>query len=142
MKGAGRIFQRQYEKGGEREHKLTLNLLLPHLSVNFTLLPFFVQTFQCDSIDCPLLLHKRIQSCLWECVCGWGSVSVRVKLSHIPSCSPLKHGKVMRTGLGLNALMSILFSPTFETLQRLHINYVAILTVIKWVRCREPRAIF
>lgn len=65
MKGR-RVFQRQYEKEGEREHKLTLNLLLPHLSVNFTLVSFFVQTFQCDSIDCPLLLHKRIQSCLCE----------------------------------------------------------------------------
>lgn len=60
MKGR-RVFQRQYEKDGEREHKLTLNLLLPHLSVNFTLVSFFVLIFQCDSIDCPLLLHKRIQ---------------------------------------------------------------------------------
>lgn len=85
MKGAGRIFQRQYEKGGEREHKLTLNLLLPHLSVNFTLLPFFVQTFQCDSIDCPLLLHKRIQSCLWECVCVWlGEYECSCKVESYP----------------------------------------------------------
>lgn len=58
-----------YEGGGQsagddmrkREHKLTLNLLLPHQSVNFTLVSFFVLIFQCDSIDCPLLLHKRIQ---------------------------------------------------------------------------------
>lgn len=63
-----RVFQRQYEKEGEREHKLTLNLLLPHLSVNFTLVSFFVPIFHCDSIDCPLLLHKRIQICLCECV--------------------------------------------------------------------------
>ena len=67
MKGR-RVFQRQYEKDGEREHKLTLNLLLPHLSVNFTLVSFFVLIFQCDSIDCPLLLHKRIQRCLSEWV--------------------------------------------------------------------------
>ena len=59
-----RVSQRQYEKGGVREHKLTLNLFLPHLSVNFTLVSFFVPIFQCDSIDCPLLLHKRIPRCL------------------------------------------------------------------------------
>lgn len=67
MKGR-RVLQRQYEKEGEREHKLTLNLLLPHLSVNFTLVSFFVLIFQCDSIDCPPLLHKRIQRCLCEWV--------------------------------------------------------------------------
>lgn len=67
MKGR-RVFKKQYEKEGEREHKLTLNLLLPHLSVNFTLVTFFVRIFQCDSIDCPLLLHKRIQRRLREWV--------------------------------------------------------------------------
>lgn len=151
MKGAGRIFQRQYEKGGEREHKLTLNLLLPHLSVNFTLLPFFVQTFQCDSIDCPLLLHKRIQSCLWECVWWWGEggwgggvVSSRVKLSHMPSCSFLNI-KTGQSGLGelgavpLIGLMSIFLY--FLILVKLCSIFMLImwpiLRVIRWVRHSE-----
>lgn len=84
MKGR-RVLQRQYEKEGEREHKLTLNLLLPHLSVNFTLVSFFVLIFQCDSIDCPLLLHKRIQRCLCEwavyrCLCKLQSYSCLLAL--------------------------------------------------------------
>lgn len=79
MKGR-RVFPRRYEKEGEREHKLTLNLLIPHLSVNSTLVPFFVLIFQCDSIDCPPLLHKRIQRCLCEwvvyrCLCKLQSYS-------------------------------------------------------------------
>lgn len=95
-----RVFQRQYEKGGERERKLTLNLLLPHLSVNFTLVPFFVQTFHCDSIDCPLLLHKRRQSRLhmwaaYKCSSKFQSYSCFLKLKtfQVEACL---HGAVTK----------------------------------------------
>lgn len=95
-----RVFQRQYEKGGERERKLTLNLLLPHLSVNFTLVSFFVQTFHCDSIDCPLLLHKRRQSRLhtwavYKCSSKFQSYSCfrKLKTFQLQACL---HGAVTK----------------------------------------------
>lgn len=68
----------------ERERKLTLNLLLSHLSVNFTLVTFFAPMFRCESIDWPLLLHERIQPCL-DGSCGWGLCTRRLLECHFPA---------------------------------------------------------